>query len=63
MSDRNGYSRRKGLELFEITPVIVGGDPVSLENKIWVTRQEHFELVRYWNGFISELRNAARAEE
>lgn len=38
MSDQNGYSRPKGMELFEITPVIVGGDPVSLDNKIWVTR-------------------------
>ncbi|MDX8514939.1 hypothetical protein [Mesorhizobium captivum] len=63
MSDQNGYSRPKGMELFEITPVIVGGDPVSLENKIWVTRQEHFELVRYWNRTIGILRNAAQAEK
>lgn len=63
MSDKSGYSRRKGMELFEITPVIVGGDPISLENKIWVTRQEHFELVRFWNRTIGDLRKAARAEE
>ncbi|MER8433530.1 hypothetical protein [Mesorhizobium caraganae] len=59
MSDQNGSSRPKGMELFEITPVIVGGDPVSLENKIWLTRQEHFELVRYWNRVIEIQRRAA----
>lgn len=63
MNDQNGYARRKGMELFEITPVIVGGDPVSLENKIWLTRQEHIAAVRYWNRVIEILRNAARAEE
>lgn len=63
MSDKREYSRRKGMELFEITPVIVGGDPISPENKIWVTRQEHFELVRFWNRTIGDLRKAARAEE
>jgi len=59
MSDQNGNSRPNGMELFEITPVIVGGDPVSLENKIWLTRQEHFELVRYWNRVIEIQRRAA----
>ncbi len=59
MSDQNGNSRLNGMELFEITPVIFGGDPVSLENKIWLTRQEHFELVRYWNRVIEIHRKAA----
>jgi hypothetical protein len=63
MSDKNGHARREGMELFEITPVIVGGDPISPENKIWVTRKEHFELVRFWNRTIGDLRKAARAEE
>jgi hypothetical protein len=47
------------MELFELTPIAVGGDPVSLENKIWLTRQEHFEAVRYWNRAIDVLRKAA----
>lgn len=63
MSDQSGYSRPKGMELFEITPIAVGGDPVSLENKLWVTRQQHFELVRFWNRTIGAWRSAARAEE
>lgn len=63
MSNQNGNSRPKGMELFEITPVALGGDPVSLENKTWLTRQEHFEAVRYWNRAIGVLHEAARAEE
>jgi hypothetical protein len=56
MIDLNKYSRPKGMELFEIKPAIVGGDPISPENKTWLTRQQHFEAVRYWNGVISSLR-------
>ena len=37
-------------------PVIVGGDPTDPQNKTWVTRQQHFEMVRYWNQVISDLR-------
>lgn len=48
MSDRMN-TRRRGMELVEITPIIVGGDPCDPENKTWVTRQQHFEMVRYWN--------------
>jgi hypothetical protein len=44
------------MELFEITPVILGGDPVDPKNKTWLTRQQHFEAVRYWNRVIHELR-------
>lgn len=44
------------MELVEITPVIVGGDPTDPQNKTWVTRQQHFEMVRYWNRVISDLR-------
>ncbi|TIS97214.1 MAG: hypothetical protein E5W87_27735 [Mesorhizobium sp.] len=59
MSAQDTNSRSKGMELFELTPIAVGGDPVSLENKIWLTRQEHFEAVRYWNRAIAILRKAA----
>lgn len=48
--------RPKGMELFEITPIIVGGDPDSAHNKVWLTRQQHFEAVRYWNKIVGELR-------
>lgn len=45
-------SRRSGMEIFEIQPIILGGDPVDPENKIWLTRDQHFEIVRYWNRVI-----------
>lgn len=48
--------RLRGLELFEITPILVGGSPIDPQNKIWLTRQQHFEAVRYWNEIIKELR-------
>ncbi|RUU42514.1 hypothetical protein EOC93_18210 [Mesorhizobium sp. M6A.T.Ce.TU.002.03.1.1] len=59
MSVQDTNSRSKGMELFELTPIAVGGDPVSLENKTWLTRQEHFEAVRYWNRTIEIQRKAA----
>lgn len=48
--------RPRDMELVEITPVIVGGDPTDPQNKTWVTRQQHFEMVRYWNRTIGDLR-------
>ena len=49
-------ARPRGMELVEITPVIVGGDPTDPKNKTWLTRQQHFEAVRYWNRVIGDLR-------
>ncbi|WP_181175820.1 hypothetical protein [Mesorhizobium sp. B2-3-4] len=49
MSVQDTASRSKGMELLDIKPIAVGGDPVSLENKVWLTRQQHFEVVRFWN--------------
>jgi hypothetical protein len=46
------------MELVEIKPIILGGDPVDPRNKTWVTRQQHFELVRYWNRVIREFRKS-----
>ncbi len=46
----------RGMELFEVKPVILSGDPVDPQNKIWVTRQQHFELVRFWNRLIRDVR-------
>lgn len=53
---QGGRSRPLGLELCEITPVILGGDPVDPKNKTWLTRRQHFEAVRYWNRVIRDLR-------
>jgi hypothetical protein len=45
------------MEIVEITPIILGGDPVDPQNKTMITRQQHFEFVRHWNRVISDLRN------
>lgn len=55
--DKHIYSRPLGVELIEVTPVILGGDPSDPKNKAWITRQQHFEAVRYWNQIISDLRS------
>lgn len=48
--------RPKGMQLVEVTPVMVGGHPTDPKNKAWLTRQQHFEMVRYWNKIIQNLR-------
>jgi hypothetical protein len=47
----------RGKEIFEIQPVILGGSPTDLENKVALTRDQHMELVRYWNKVVNDLRN------
>ena len=54
--DRRGDARPRNMELFDITPVILGGDSSDPKNKAWLTRQQHIEAVRYWNRVIRELR-------
>jgi hypothetical protein len=48
--------RPRGMQLVEIKPVIFGEDPVDPQNKAWVTRQQHFEIVRYWNKVLVDYR-------
>ncbi len=60
MSDRQEKLRPCGMELFEIKPVLLGGDPLDPRNKTWLTRQQHFEAVRYWNQMILDLRNSSK---
>lgn len=64
MGMTRSFSRRPGVadelrgrEIFEITPIILGGSPTDPENKVALTRKEHIEAVRYWNGLIASLRN------
>jgi hypothetical protein len=60
MDEQENKTRPLGMELFEITPVILGGSPVDPKNKAWLTRQQHMEAVRYWNGVIQRLRAERR---
>lgn len=57
-SDIRRQKRQKltGLEIFNITPIILGGSPTDPENKTTLTRQQHIEACRYWNKVVKELR-------
>jgi hypothetical protein len=46
----------RGTEIFEIKPVLLGGDPVDPSNKTALTRDQHVQAVRFWNKIIRELR-------
>ena len=52
-------SRPIGMEIFDIKPVLVGGDPHDPKNKAWLTRRQHIDAVRYWNRMIAEMRKSA----
>jgi hypothetical protein len=38
-----------------LKPIAFGGDPSQGDNLIWVTRDQHCELVRWWNGLYRDL--------
>jgi hypothetical protein len=47
----------QGREIFEITPIILGGNPIDSENKTVLNRQDHIKAVVHWNKVIKELRD------
>jgi hypothetical protein len=60
MTDRASFRRAAGpraagMEIFEVTPVLLGGHPTDPANKTLLTRRQHIEAVRYWNRLIAEL--------
>ena len=55
---RNERRRLAGLEIVEITPVILGGSPTDPKNKTFLDRKQHIESVRYWNRIIENLKEA-----
>jgi hypothetical protein len=38
-----------------VTPIALGGDPKPGNNMIWVTLDQHTQLVKWWNGKYREL--------
>lgn len=50
-------SRRTGMELFDVKPVVLGGNPNDPANKVWLTREQHFVAVRYWNKIVRQFRS------
>ncbi len=45
-----------GKEVFEIHPVILGGDPTDPNNKTLLSREQHIQAVVYWNREIKRMR-------
>ena len=43
---------RHGLEVHEVHPVKLGGSPTDLDNKIFLTPQEHARYTTWWNNVI-----------
>jgi hypothetical protein len=46
----------QGKEIFEVTPVILGGSPTDPANKVLLDRVEHIKAVVYWNRVIKQMR-------
>lgn len=40
---------RAGTIKWYVKPIVFGGNPEPSDNMIWVTHDEHAELVRWWN--------------
>ena len=40
-----------------ITPIVFGGSPTQNENMIWISHEQHAEVVRFWNKTYFELKN------
>jgi hypothetical protein len=41
-----------------VQPVVFGGDPQTDDNLIWVTHEQHGELVTWWNERYRELKRS-----
>lgn len=54
---RKEKNRLLGREIFDIKPVILGGDPEDISNKAFLTREQHIQAVRYWNKLINKIRH------
>ena len=59
--DKIERNKHFGCELHYIMPLILGGDIFDKDNKIWVSRIQHIQLVRYWNVIIKDMSVAGEA--
>jgi hypothetical protein len=46
-----------GKEIFEVHPIILGGNPTDPANKTILTGEQHIQAVVYWNREIRRLKN------
>jgi hypothetical protein len=52
--------RLMGMNVYEINPVILGGDPTDPSNKAIVTRHELIKIAMWWNPQIAEARRRSK---
>lgn len=48
----------KGLQIHEIEPVKLGGNPTDTANKTFLPRDKHAKVVVWWNKKIREARKS-----
>jgi hypothetical protein len=53
----NKGRRQNGLHLHRIHPILFGGSPTDAKNIQFVTRQQHAELVVFWNNKVNEVKS------
>jgi len=62
LSDLAPESRFTGKIKWYVKPIVFGGDPNEGPNVIWVSHQQHRELVAWWNAKYREVKaNGAAA--
>lgn len=49
--------RFRGKIKWYVKPIVFGGDPRSQENIVWVSHDQHAQLVKYWNGLYRSLKS------
>ena len=49
--------RFQGKIKWYVKPIVFGGDPQSQENIIWVSHEQHAQLVKYWNGLYRSMKS------
>jgi hypothetical protein len=52
-----------GMNVYDITPTILGGDPEDPANKTWLTRAQLLQVARWWNDRIRPKLNPGDARE
>jgi len=55
-------SAHAGMQLAEINPVLLGGDPVDPANRMWLTRSQHFKYVQFWNDVVALASSKSTAQ-
>ena len=49
--------RFQGKIKWYVKPIVFGGDPQSQENIVWVSHEQHGQLVKYWNDLYRSMKS------